>query len=438
MIRPSIPQIAVDRPELFGDTIRFRLHVPKPLRKYFISDNSYVQYDGCVDLRNVNNSILVIPMVAMIAPIAWAVGIDIHIDELDTTYLQYLKKVKETYRSLYSNFSFQGNIHADTAVKNEFRGDRTATLFSAGVDSLTSYLRIKHEEPDVISVFGLPILTPFKEKFWINMWNDIRSIANMDEVAAFQVKTDMPRTINYELLERQFGFRWYSEVAYELLLLGLCAPLAPIRRITTVVIPSSRTPGFRGYSGSHPLLELDNQHSWADINVTHNGHELSRQQKLKYLCQSDNLPYLSHLRVCWDGSYRTNCGMCEKCMRTIAGLLLEGINPNRCNFETDLTTFKLIKERFHKGVVLLHEEQLLMWREIQNHISNHIDERIPGSREFLAWLREYDLSQYRANKVRQLVWSANRVFRNRQLSTPYASRKIKCYWYITLAKLKLL
>jgi hypothetical protein len=375
-------------------------------------------------------------MVSMIAPIAWAVGVDIYIDELDSTYLQSLNKVKQTYRSLYPNFSFQSNINTNTTVNNVFHGDRTATLFSGGVDSLTTYLRIKDKEPDFISVFGLPILTPFKEKFWIDMWKDICSIANIDEVAAIQVKTDMPRSINYELLERQFGFRWYSEVAYGLLLLGLCAPLTPIRRIGALVFPSSHTPEFRGYSSADQLIYIPC--SWADIEIIHDGHDMTRQQKLGYLCQSNNLHYLSHLRVCWNGSYIANCGECEKCMRTIAGLLVEGIDPNKCNFETDPATFKLIKDYFQKGIIRLHEEQLLIWRDIQNNIPEHSGDQIPGSREFLNWLRGYDLSKYRANKVGQLVRSVNRVFKNRQLSTPDVSKKLKCYWYMALVKLKLL
>ncbi len=90
-------EIVLDSLHASDSEIYNKLHVPKHLRKYFINDNSYVQYNGGVNLRKVNNSILVIPIVAMIAPIAWAVGVDIHIDELDTTYVQSLKKVKEIY-----------------------------------------------------------------------------------------------------------------------------------------------------------------------------------------------------------------------------------------------------------------------------------------------------------------------------------------------------
>ena len=49
----------------------------------------------------------------------------------------------------------------------------------------------------------------------------------------------------------------------------------------------------------------------------------TRQQKVRRLCQSPE--WLPHLRVCWDmPEDRLNCGKCEKCLRTMIGLSIEG------------------------------------------------------------------------------------------------------------------
>ena len=49
----------------------------------------------------------------------------------------------------------------------------------------------------------------------------------------------------------------------------------------------------------------------------------TRQQKVHFLCR--NAEWLSLLRVCWDmPDGKINCGRCEKCMRTMIGLSLEG------------------------------------------------------------------------------------------------------------------
>ena len=435
MIRPGIPQIAVDRPELSGNTIRFRLHVPRPFRKYFLNDVSYVQYDG-IDLKKVNNSLLAIPVISMIAPIAWAIGADIHAAELDASYLRCLAKVKDAYRSVHTNFSFSGDISAEKVIPNKFDGDRTGLLFSGGVDSLTSYLRHRDLKPDFISIWGLPDIPPFEERFWDRMWTDIRSLADLDGITTFQVKTDMFRNINHELLTRQFGTGWFVGVAFGLFMLGLCAPVTAVRQIKTILIASSYTKDYKGSSGSHPLI--DNHVSWAGVKVIHDGFELSRQQKLNYLCKEQNAGYLSHLRVCWDSALKTNCGDCEKCMRTIVGLVIEGIDPNNCNFHVGRKTLPLIRDCFRKGRIALSESQNFMWRDLQKHIPDQINDDIYGSREFLEWLKEYDLSQYRVLKLNKFLWEVQRLYRYKRTNAPSGLRKLKCYYYIALDKLGLI
>ena len=49
----------------------------------------------------------------------------------------------------------------------------------------------------------------------------------------------------------------------------------------------------------------------------------TRQEKIRRLCQSPE--WLPHLRVCWDmPEDLLNCGKCEKCLRTMIGLSIEG------------------------------------------------------------------------------------------------------------------
>jgi len=375
-------------------------------------------------------------MVGLIAPIAWAVGIDVRLSELDATYMQSLARVKDAYRVFHSNFSFSGDIRAEREVTNQFRGDRTGMLFTGGVDSLTSYLRHKQEKPDLFSVWGLPDIPHFQAGFWNIMWKDICTFANAEEVSACQVKTDMIDNMNRELLSREFGLPWFSHAALGLFLLGLCAPLTASRRIASVIIASGCTEDYEGPPGSHPLI--DNSVAWADVRAVHDGYELSRQQKLQYLCEPDNIRYLSHLRVCWEWVLSRNCGDCEKCFRTIAGLAAEGVDPNKCNFETDETTFPYIVDCFRKGRIALDGERLFMWRDIRKHIPERIDTNISGSGEFLNWLKGYDLSERKANGLRRFLWQAHHLYRNSRLNAASIRRKVKCYWYILLAKLGLL
>jgi hypothetical protein len=375
-------------------------------------------------------------MVANIAPIAWAVGADIQLNEIDATYLQSLTKVKDAYQNLHSNFSFSGDIHAEEKVRNEFGGDRTGMLFTGGVDSLTSYVRHKQKKPDLISVWGLPDIYPFEEKFGNRMWEDVGRFADLDGLESIRVKTDMLSNINRELMSREFGLPWFRDAAFGLYLLGLCAPVTATRKIDTIIIAAGRTEDCKGPSGSLP--SIDNHVSWADVRVVHDGYEISRQQKLRHLCNKENSRYLAHLRVCWEWTFENNCGNCEKCFRTITGLALEGVDPNNCNFNVKEKTFPYIMNRFRRGEIALGYMPLFMWRDIQKHIPDQIDIDINGSREFLRWLKGYDLSKHKANKLRTLLWDAHRLYRNRRLKVAAIKRKIKCYYYIALTKTKLL
>ena len=427
-------EIVIDIPHVSGNEITYQLHVSKDLSKYFLKNSFYVQYDSNLDVGRVDSSILTIPIVALIAPIAWALGVDVQLNEIDATYLQSLAKVKDAYRSLHANFSFSGDIVAKETVTNVFGGERTGMLFTGGVDSLTSYLRHKQKRPDLFSVWGLPDIPPYNEEFADIMWNNVHQFANLDGLQVIQVKTDMVSNINRELLSKEFGLGWFSYASYGLFLLGLCAPVTAYRKMETIIIASGATEDYKGPCGSLP--SIDNSVTWADVRVVHDGYELSRQQKLRYLCNPENYRYLSHLRVCWEWVTNRNCGNCEKCFRTIAGLVVEGADPNNCNFKINETTLPYIMNCFRKGKIALHEALLFMWSDIQNHIPERIDTDINGSREFLKWLKGYDLSKHRANKLRKFIWEAHRLFHNQRLKAPSIRRKIKCYYYVLLNNLR--
>lgn len=428
-------EIVIDIPHVSGNEITYQLHVSKDLSKYFLKNSFYVQYDSNLDVGRVDSSILTIPIVALIAPIAWALGVDVQLNEIDATYLQSLAKVKDAYRSLHANFSFSGDIAAKETVTNVFGGERTGMLFTGGVDSLTSYLRHKQKRPDLFSVWGLPDIPPYNEEFGDIMWNNVHQFANLDGLQVIQVKTDMVSNINRELLSKKFGLGWFSDAAFGVFLLGLCAPITAIKGIGTILIASSWTVDYKGPPGSHPLI--DNNVSWADVKAVHDGHELSRQQKVEYLCKPENERYLPHLRVCWEWVFSRNCGNCEKCFRTIAGLAVEGVDPNSCNFKIDETTFPYIMNCFLKGRIALDDMDICLWSDIQKQIPDRIHKDISGSREFLTWLKTYDLSKHKANKLHKFLWETQRVFLNRRLKVPSIKRKIRCYYYIFLSKIKL-
>ena len=123
-------------------------------------------------------------------------------------------------------------------------------------------------------------------------------------------------------------------------------------------------------------------------------------------------------------------------MRTIAGLTVEGVDPGNCNFDVDETTLPYIMNCFRKGRIALDYMQILLWKDIQRHIPEQIDADIHGSRKFLTWLKGYDLSKHKVNRLRNIIWGVHHLYRNGRITAPSIKRKLRCYYYIALARLK--
>jgi hypothetical protein len=73
--------------------------------------------------------------------------------------------------------------------------------------------------------------------------------------------------------------------------------------------------------------------------------------------------------VCYFSTDGKNCCKCEKCSRTITGLLLEGIDPNQHGFSYDKKTFTHIQKQFTQGAWNISESDVFMWQDIQRKIS---------------------------------------------------------------------
>ncbi|MGO4612687.1 hypothetical protein AB4305_11600 [Nocardia sp. 2YAB30] len=73
--------------------------------------------------------------------------------------------------------------------------------------------------------------------------------------------------------------------------------------------------------GSHPVLD----HLWSSerLEVVHDGAEATRTQKVERQLAHSPLA-LANLGVCWRSRPAHNCGVCEKCLRTMIALELAG------------------------------------------------------------------------------------------------------------------
>jgi len=91
-------------------------------------------------------------------------------------------------------------------------------------------------------------------------------------------------------------------------------------------MPATHAGGYDAPYGSHP--GIDETVEYGDVNVSHDGYDRSRHDKLEAIAAAapDQL-----LFVCRSGAARGegNCSRCEKCLRTIAAMVSLGIDPER-------------------------------------------------------------------------------------------------------------
>jgi len=367
-----------------------KISYSRNIEKYFQQELFRVEYDS--DVQNVSESILQIPVFSNIITVAWAVGADVYVKELDRSYLESLNKIKSVMKRWYPKLSFSTDIHVENIVSNKFSNRGYGMLFSGGIDSTASYIRHKKQKPILIMVWGADVPLA-EEEFWRKVKNKYKDFARQEDIQITFIKTNLRTFINEGPLNVDFGRylagSWWGGFHHGIGLLGICSPLTVVKHIGTLLIAASHSREYNYPWGSHPLI--DNKLSWADVKIVHDGFELSRQEKIRHVLKNyikGNRDY-PLLRVCHSQFREFNCNKCEKCCRTITGLILENIDPNKCGFDINPNFFDTLKRELIEGKFIQNESDAFMWNDIQRHIPKTIKNNTYNSKWFFNWFREF-------------------------------------------------
>ena len=422
------------------NTVFFKLSYPKSIQKYFSSDYIYAEYSTKIDC--VDESILNIPAVSALVPFAWAVGVDLSVKKLDKTFFESLSKIRPIMEKWHSNFSFSTKIEVEEIVSNQFSNKEFALLFSGGLDSTVSYIRNRDKKPQLISIRGLDV--PIKRPFlWKNVKKQLTAFASQENLKIHFIKSNVRELFFENLLSVEFGQSWWVRVSHGLVTLGLCAPLTG-QGFGTVLIASTRGPQFPGEVryplGSSPLI--DEKISWADVRVIHDCYRFNRQQKIRHVLKPFiETEYHPILRVCTDLLQDLNCSQCHKCLNTMAGLVLEGIDPNKCGFRMTDKTLTTLKQSFlnreyeifaHDFVAPEFIWRIDDWKEIQTEIPQNLKHNLYNSKQFFNWLRDFDLEKYgtemeqRMSKQRLLAVIKYRLLGCTLTLNSFLPKKVQC------------
>ncbi len=374
-----------------GKRLDFSLNIPQQIRKYFLTNHLFFEYSE--DISNVPESILIIPAVANLLTVCLALNVKIHVDEIDEVFLNSTRELEKVFTKGFWNIQSEGNVViCKKTIKNRFNNEHTALLYSGGLDSISSYIGNKDKKPILYSYWGIDVPL-HKEKFWDMTRSSISDFADQEGLISRIVKTNTGYGIlDRHALQKRFNIaKWFTSVNYGLVLLGSLAPSVSLD-VKSIIIASSFTTTF--CFGSDPII--DEKIKIGDINVVHDQFDVSRQEKIQnYLAKHPEL--FKFLRVCYMNYKQLNCGRCEKCERTIIGLIMADCDPNKCNFEFKITDFPRIMrkvKRFSKKSL-----ESYMWKDLQKNISFSNKRFKYYSPEFFEELSNLDFDRLKGNKL---------------------------------------
>jgi hypothetical protein len=373
-------------------TIRCEVTATGRLRRFFTGEPFLAEYD--VDVESVPESVAVIPALSHLCPVAWANGADVHVPAVDERFLDSLRDVRATLSEMYPTFIDGGAIRAGSVEPSPDPSpppDRPGLLFSGGVDSTASYVRHRDEEPVLVSVQGWVV---DDDEEWDQVQSTLRRFATARGLDHHSIRSNMLSALDTGMLQahykRYVDGAWYSSVGHGLGLLGLCAPLTESLGLGTLYIAATHWEGTSLAWGSHP--RIDDAVAWRATTARHDGYELTRQERLELVTEyAESTPRQLELRTC-NVTPTDNCGRCEKCCRTIVGLVLAGADPTEYGYPLDPETFEHARDRLIGGDWTLGMDEFVMWSDLQTHVPETVDCDVPGATPFLRWLPEADLA----------------------------------------------
>jgi hypothetical protein len=200
-------------------------------------------------------------------------------------------------------------IHATPGTVPRVR-EGVALFFSGGVDATYSLLEHEAEITHLIFIHGFEITLDNEPLF-------ARALARNQESADRHAKPLLPVKTNLRELAAAYNL---SSYLYQGAILGAVAQALGFPR--TYVAASIAYPDLCPW-GTHPLL--DPHWSTEEAEIVHDGAEATRAHKIARI--GGRKGALESLRVCLLANpQQYNCGVCEKCLRTMVALRLLGLS----------------------------------------------------------------------------------------------------------------
>jgi hypothetical protein len=331
-----------------GKKIIYDYSVDGGAAKYFSNEKLFVEYDR--DVSGVPKSIAIIPLLVNLMPIAWFAGFDVSVDEVDADFAQALDGLRKEWQRHYPKIQHkQSKLTIGKVVSNKIDGNRTAMLFSGGVDAFATYFRHFDENPDLITIQGADIELS-DEKQWADVKKFNESEPILKANSKHYIRTNFQKFYTYHVDFLLPNLGWWGSVQHGMALIGITAPLSWVNGYRIIYIASTRSEHME-FNAWGSMPEIDNQMRWAGLQTIHDGFELRRQDKVDLIVEAvKSKGTYTTIRVCYsDLKDQLNCSVCEKCIRTMFGIMIAGADPNNFGFNADASIYGRIQNAIGSG-----------------------------------------------------------------------------------------
>lgn len=388
-----------------GQLVNYHFTTSREIAKYFTANTLFIEYDR--DVSDLPDSILAIPFVSIFLAVSWVLDCNLWVRELDKTFYEGVSRIREAYREIYDHFPLKGRLapaivtHRKLEV-NDQSNVKALLLFSGGADCQATFIRNLAKSPMLCNIQGW--YRSLDEK-------DVAADADKRDITAFAAEYQVPTCFVRSNFARVFSGQFDKEFAksigdslwhgflHSMAFIGIAIPVAYQAGIVEIMIASSLTIGLNFYCASN--LTTDSEFRYAENGfVTHDGFELNRQGKMAVIVKHQletGKPFF--MRVCSFNDH--NCCECEKCFRTILGIVAEGGNiaDFGFNIQGSLKDHWLDVLNRRAGLMSFKSEKFIHWPHIKKRMLENYD--IIQDKEFVDWFLSFDFDKAKKDGLRR-------------------------------------
>jgi hypothetical protein len=399
----NMDEIKLKSENIDGKSVKSIVNAPVRIRKYIKSSELFLQYDKEITS---NESILNIPLLSIVLPLAWLTDTNIRVETLDKRYHESMYLLKEEMNKIFPYKRFKTEIIVENLVENSVEANGTALLFSGGVDSMYSLLTNLEKKPSLVMIWGTDThIYPEHAKHWNELELIYTSMANIMDLNFFMVRTNACKILDDRRIDHDYHevlcSGWIRmKLLHSLELIPLVAPLS-CGRFNECLLAGTIYPSFPFDIWSIGTIpSTDEKIVWADVSTKHDGF-IPRMDKVKAISEYMKKNDIT-LKVCTKPEF--NCSRCSKCYRTIISLLLYRVDPNTCGFKVTEKTFEEMRRYYEKTTFNVIEVSQFL-QPMQALVFEKNESIIPGSAEFLEWFKNLDLKDKTTD-----TWTLRKVY----------------------------